>query len=146
MVLRRRSPHVANVVVGPRDPDALAHRNRLAFRRFRQPLSARHARRGRPARRAGRRWRAEVGVAELPPDRVSDPPEVRARMLAHCLDSGLPEDRIVALPPEHVVGQEVEVLVDAETSADEDLVQRDVVALVGIAGEKMFANSLSELT
>ena len=49
------------------------------------------------------------------------------------LTTGIAQDRVVAVPAEDLVGQHVEVLVDPEASAREDLVERDAVRLVRVA-------------
>src|SRR5438034_3311363 len=58
-------------------------------------------------------------------------------MLAYRLDAGLPQDRVIALPAEHLVREQIQVFVDAEAAAREDLADRHAVRLVGVAGHQM---------
>ena len=41
-------------------------------------------------------------------------------MFLHGFDACLAEDRVVAVPPEVLVREEIEILVDAEAAASED--------------------------
>src|SRR6185503_2485392 len=120
VVFRRRCPRLSDAVVGPRDPHALSARDRLALGR-RGQLLAFHLHVCWPFRSRripGRR--AEVRLAELLPDRVQHARRVRAGMLAYRLDPGLAQDRVVRVPAEDLVGEEIEVLVDPEAAAPED--------------------------
>src|SRR6266536_2895438 len=71
-------------------------------------------------------------------------PSVRAGMRPHRLDTGLAQHGVVAVPPEDLVGQDVEILVDAEAAAREDLVERHAVGLVRIAREQMALDRVGE--
>src|SRR5207302_3465814 len=95
---------------------------------------------------ARRRQRTEIAVAELVPDRAADILEVLPRMYVDRLDPGSAQDRVVAVPAEHPIRKEVEVLVDAEASAREDFAQRDVVTLVRVPGQQVLLNRSGQLT
>ena len=82
---------------------------------------------GRPADRFARSERsgvrpgaprpAEERLAQLLPDGVEDAARVRAGVRSHALDAGIAEDRVVRVPAEDLVREEVEILVDAEAPA-----------------------------
>ena len=60
------------------------------------------------------------------------------------LDPGLALGRVVAVPTEDLVREEVEILVDPEAAAREDLVERDAVGLVGVAREQVVLDRVGE--
>src|SRR5207302_3571823 len=121
LVSRTRRPDLANCIVRPRDPHILSTGNWLAFGRRGQALRVVHDSRLTRTRRGGLRRRAEVAVAELPPDRVCDVAEVLAGMRLHRLDTRLALDGVVALPSEDLVGEVVEIFVDTEAAARKHL-------------------------
>jgi len=61
-------------------------------------------------------------------------------MLADGLDAHFAQDRVVRVPAEDLVGEEVEVLVDAEAAASKDLVGSDAVGLVRVTGNHVSAD------
>ena len=58
-------------------------------------------------------------------------------MRAHGLDPGFAEHRVVGVPAEDLVGEDVEVLVDAEAPLGEELVECDTVRPVRLAREQV---------
>ena len=52
-------------------------------------------------------------------------------MRAHPLDAGAAEHAVVGVPAEDLVGEEVQVLVDAEAASLEELVERDLYERYG---------------
>ena len=53
------------------------------------------------------------------------------------LDPAFAEHRVVGVPAEDLVGEDVEVLVDAEAPLGEELVERDTVRPVRLAREQV---------
>ena len=65
-------------------------------------------------------------------------------MGADSLDTCAAEDVVVGVPAEHLVRQQVEVLVHAEAPLVEQLVERDVVRAVRLAREQVALHRVGE--
>jgi len=89
--------------------------------------------------------RSEVRLAGLLPDRAADTADVFPGVCLHRLDAGLALDRVVVLPAEDLVREQVEVLVDPKAAAREHFVQGDPVGLVGLPGDEMVLHRVREL-
>ena len=76
-------------------------------------------------------------TGELAPDRAENPAGVSPRMRAHRFDARVAEDRVVVVPTEHLVGEQVEVLVNPEAALPEELVERHAVGTVRLPREQM---------
>src|SRR5262245_53776056 len=144
--LARGRPDLTNAVVGPRDPDDLARRDRLSFARSRESPSPDHDGLRISCGPDGfRGWvDAELRFRELVPDGAADTASVDARMRANSLDAGGAEDLVIGGPPKNLVGQQVEVLVDAEAALLEQLVERDSIGAVRLPGQKVLLHRRGE--
>ena len=124
----RRHPDVVDAEVRPEDPQVLTLWDEL-------PL-ARHGQALRGVLGLGRHHLplssddAVVRLAQLLPDRFGHARGVGTRMGSDRFERRLAEDRVIVVPPEDLVRQRVEILVDPGAPCGVDVVERDVVLLV----------------
>ena len=129
-------PHLADAVVRARDPDDLTGRDRLALGRRREGRSRSRDRRRSPALARGPRARKCAFASWC--QTVPSTPDAYVPGCARTASTPASRrTRVVGVPAEDLVGEDVEVLVDAEAPVVEELVERDAVRPVRLAGEQV---------